>query len=410
MWRTYRNWLFMALLLAGLSFAYHIQGGGTLLFLLICCAAIAGYGLLILWAKPRNIRIVRTLETDRVAAGNKVNVHVHLEADIPILLRWLRIEEVAVDSQLEHKQLIFTGRSRSYSYKYTIRAVHRGVYVFDTCKVVWGDVFGWFTGSCWVEAPCTLIVHPSLQTGSGHIRTGLNRSWEGAAYRTRYHQTSMGTEVREYVEGDPMRYIHWKSSARSGKLQVRIPEEQRGGQVYLMLDNNTHAYVSKRADGGSTFSWDAYEEAVSTCAKLLRSAYEEGIGAHLTIFDWGKGNSDREDGGINNSVLNWIAMPAAGEGKGYEQLDYLAGLEPAGTWKGQGRQWRQDTGNSLYDPSFYGNLAPGSQVYMITGMSTELNKAICEHYSGQHIQVVLCETIGNGADGVDRMNSRGSAV
>ncbi|MFD2702037.1 DUF58 domain-containing protein [Paenibacillus shunpengii] len=408
MWRTYLNWLFMAVLLAGLSLAYLIQGGGTLLFLLICCAAIAGYGLLILLAKPRNIRIVRTLEADRVAAGNKVNMHVHFEADIPIFLRWLRIEESAAYTQLEHKQFIFTARSRSYPYEYTIRAVHRGVYEFDSCKVVWGDVFGWFTGSCRVEAPCTLIVHPSLKAGPGHISTDFTRSWEGEVSRSRYHPTSLGTEVREYVEGDPMRYIHWKSSARSGKLQVRIPEEQRCGQVYLLLDNNIHAYMSKRADGGSQFSWDAYEAAVSTCAKLLRSSYEEGIDAHLNVFHLD--TVEGEGGGENNSVLKWTVLPdaAAGEGKGYEQLDYLAGLEPAGTWTDQSRKFEiQGTGSRLYAPSFYGNLVPGSQVYIITGLSTELNKAICQHYSRQHIQVILCETSGNGPD---QMNSRESAV
>lgn len=404
MWRTCRNWLFMVMLLAGLSLAYHIQGGGTLLFLLICCTAIACYGLIILGLKPRNIRIMRTLEAERVTAGDKVTVRIYLEADVPLLLRWLRIEEAASYSQLEHKQLIFTGRSRIYQYNYTIRAVHRGVYAFDTCKVIWGDVFGWFTGSCLIEAPCTLIVHPSLQSGSGHVRSGLTRTWEGQDSHSSYHQTLLGTEVREYVQGDPLRHIHWKSTARSGKLQVRVPEEQSGGQVYLLLDNNIHAYVCKRAEGGSQFSWDAYEKAVSTCADLLRSSYEEGRGAHLTVF-----NLDRAEGN-NKSELQWTALPTTpvGQAKDFKQLDYLAALEPAGIWNDRGRELEsQERGSRLYTPSFYGNLAPGSQIYMITGRSTELNKAICEHYSRQHIQVNLYEVIGNGDD---RMNSRTDAV
>ena len=37
--------------------------------------------------------------------------------------------------------------------------------------------------------------------------------------------------VRPYVEGDPMKLVHWKSTARTGKLQSRIYEDAAAGQI-----------------------------------------------------------------------------------------------------------------------------------------------------------------------------------
>ena len=37
--------------------------------------------------------------------------------------------------------------------------------------------------------------------------------------------------VRPYAEGDPMKLVHWKSTARTGKLQSRIYEDAAAGQI-----------------------------------------------------------------------------------------------------------------------------------------------------------------------------------
>lgn len=56
-------------------------------------------------------------------------------------------------------------------------------------------------------------------------------------------RTGAGEEylgVRPYRPGDPRRFVHWRSSARAGKLVVREYEEQVQSQVVLLLSGSDH--------------------------------------------------------------------------------------------------------------------------------------------------------------------------
>lgn len=43
-------------------------------------------------------------------------------------------------------------------------------------------------------------------------------------------------QIREYRDGDLIRHIHWKQTARSGNLWVKEYEEEEEGQIRLFLD------------------------------------------------------------------------------------------------------------------------------------------------------------------------------
>jgi uncharacterized protein (DUF58 family) len=58
--------------------------------------------------------------------------------------------------------------------------------------------------------------------------------------------------VRPYAEGDPMRLIHWKSSAKTGSLKSRLYEALSGGKI-IDLDVLTASGVEK---GLSCASWE----------------------------------------------------------------------------------------------------------------------------------------------------------
>ncbi len=54
-------------------------------------------------------------------------------------------------------------------------------------------------------------------------------------------------QLREYVQGDDVRFIDWKASARSGKMLVRQYLEDRNRTVYIAVD------VSASTDYGTTY-------------------------------------------------------------------------------------------------------------------------------------------------------------
>jgi uncharacterized protein (DUF58 family) len=71
--------------------------------------------------------------------------------------------------------------------------------------------------------------------------------------------------LREYAPGDDRRYIHWKTSARTGTLMVRQFEETRRSHLAIALSTSMSDYIDP----------EEFELAVSSCGSLGIQALRE---------------------------------------------------------------------------------------------------------------------------------------
>jgi uncharacterized protein (DUF58 family) len=89
--------------------------------------------------------------------------------------------------------------------------------------------------------------------------------------------------TREYRTGDPLRKVHWRSTARSARLMVRQEEQPWQGSATLLLDlrASAHAATAGGARGGDPRARDSLEWAVSAAAsigtRLLLSGQRVGV-------------------------------------------------------------------------------------------------------------------------------------
>jgi hypothetical protein len=74
-----------------------------------------------------------------------------------------------------------------------------------------------------------------------------------------------GSSVRDYVPGDPMNRIHWKNSAKLGRLQSFMPHEGYGSRQGVVLDTSLQGYAGL----GALKPEDAFEDAVSAAAGFV---------------------------------------------------------------------------------------------------------------------------------------------
>ena len=88
-------------------------------------------------------------------------------------------------------------------------------------------------------------------------------------------RAASGTEfhaLRDYIEGDDLRQVHWRASARSENLKVREVEPDGLRRCTVALDDTTGEY-----------SPEGFERAVSVAASAIASASRAGLQLRLVI-------------------------------------------------------------------------------------------------------------------------------
>ncbi|MDO5753336.1 DUF58 domain-containing protein [Arthrobacter sp.] len=115
----------------------------------------------------------------------------------------------------------------------------------------------------WTD-PTDLYVHPRTTSLAGPA-AGFLKDLEGLTTRDLSSSDIAFHALRDYVPGDDRRHIHWKTTARTGKLMVRQFEETRRSHMAVALSVNTDEYEHD----------DDFELAISTAASLGRQAIKE---------------------------------------------------------------------------------------------------------------------------------------
>lgn len=83
--------------------------------------------------------------------------------------------------------------------------------------------------------------------------------------------------VREYQPGDPLRHVHWKTTARRGQLVVKEFERETGRPLVVLIDN----HVGRCVGGPGSSSLDS---AARLAASIVRYAYHAGHPVSLAAY------------------------------------------------------------------------------------------------------------------------------
>ncbi|GAA1975194.1 DUF58 domain-containing protein [Isoptericola halotolerans] len=117
-----------------------------------------------------------------------------------------------------------------------------------------------------------LYVHPAVKSLASSS-TGLLRDLEGRATNDLTDSDISFHALREYVPGDDLRHIHWKTTARTGTLMVRQFEETRRSHLAVLLSTRAQDYADD----------EEFELAVSVCGSLGLQAIKEDRGVTVLV-------------------------------------------------------------------------------------------------------------------------------
>ena len=151
--------------------------------------------------------------------------------------------------------------ARSFTLEWPVDTSRRGLFEVGPTRLEAGDPFGIATRVLATRTPSPVLVVPrvhAIDAGSLIAAADDGDSGERAGSET-FHS------IREYVVGDPMKLVHWRSSARTGKLMVRRMVDTTVPWMLVVLDVNARAYDREGALF-EDFDTDAFEQTVDTAA------------------------------------------------------------------------------------------------------------------------------------------------
>lgn len=149
-----------------------------------------------------------------------------------------------------------------------VLALRRGEYALSRIVLRGGDPAGLFCRERRVELPTSLLVYPGTEPVPDlmlHQSEALSAVAGSPVSAAGMSQDFYG--VREYHPGDGLRYIHWRSTARSGRLMVREFERNAVVSVAVLVDANEH-FVS------GPDQWSNLEYQIRAAASICRHCAE----------------------------------------------------------------------------------------------------------------------------------------
>jgi uncharacterized protein (DUF58 family) len=224
------------------------------------------------------IHWVREVNPARVPAGQTATVTIRLD-NVSRLPTGLLLTEDTVPYSIGARprfilDRIEPGGTRQLSYP--IQPDHRGKFAIGPLQVRVADAFGLAKIGSTAAPPCTLVVTPPV---TALQRTALAGSWLGEGDARASTAAAAGEDdvvPRAYRDGDELRRVHWRSTARYGELMVRREEQRWRNRAVLFLDTRQNGH-------GGRGPASSFEYAISAAASIgVHLAHEEIDGEFVT--------------------------------------------------------------------------------------------------------------------------------
>ncbi|MEU4832760.1 DUF58 domain-containing protein [Streptosporangium sp. NPDC023615] len=252
----------------------------------------------------------RRLDPPRSEVGSEATVTLRLENVTRLPTGLLMIEDT-VPYALGARPRFVLDRVEARGVReidYRVRSDLRGRFTIGPLAVRISDPFGLVELTRSFTISDTLVVTPQV-VALPHVR--LAGEWSGGGdSRTRSVAAAGDDDVapREYRQGDDLRRVHWRSTARRGELMVRREEQQWQSRGALLLDTRRYAH---RGEGPRS----SFETAVSAAASIGVHLAHEGLGLRL-VTD--QGAEHLTDNGLSRSLLDTLAVVRAGTARSLE--------------------------------------------------------------------------------------------
>ncbi len=231
-----RRRIWLLLLIASLVFI-SFRGGSVsygLFFTLLCYPLISYLYLLVVLIQ---VKVYQTIDSRVITAGTPVRYFFTLQNEGKLPVSGIRVElfsdfayvqDIPQDAEFE----LLPGEK--YTFETQMICKYRGAYKVGVKKLFLTDFFRVFVLAYPFPGALEAIVSPRVPALEEY---GLEEEDERKPQKdTVLKKNRPDVFARDYVEGESLKHIHWKASARMGQLKSRTFYDEESEGLFLYLD------------------------------------------------------------------------------------------------------------------------------------------------------------------------------
>lgn len=200
------------------------------------------------WLAVRRISIGRQTASRRSQVGRVLSESFAVEnlGFLPKL--WMEVRDHSDLPNHRASQVIALLRpKRAHTWQVQTLCQVRGEFTLGPMTILSGDPFGLFLHERRIHASERVLVYPIVYPVTNFSLPGGLLSGGEAQRQWTQQVTTNAAGVREYAQGDSINRIHWKSTARRGKLIVKEFELDPMVDIWLLLDLSVASLVEDKS-------------------------------------------------------------------------------------------------------------------------------------------------------------------
>ena len=302
-----RSW--QAVLLIIILVFFSISSGWKVLYILTY-VLFTLFVLSWLWARysVRQLVFRRTSTSGRVQVGEVFDERLMLD-NLSIMPKlWVQIADGSTLPGHRAGYVASLGGRKRATWRARSVCKQRGRFQLGPVTATSGDPFGLFRRRIFMSSASELLVLPRVLPITNFALFTGGLPGRGRSSRRALQATTNATTIRDYVAGDALSRIHWRSSAHSNKLMVKEFDLDPAVDAWIFLDLHEDVQAGEGEDSTDEYGVTI---AATVATYLLRQDLSVGM-----IVNGGQReflSLDRGDRQIER-VLELLAVVNAGSG------------------------------------------------------------------------------------------------
>jgi uncharacterized protein (DUF58 family) len=174
--------------------------------------------------------------------------------------------------RLGEQRHVLRRRGRRLSIDYRLERLPRGRYPFTSSRVEIADPFGLQRRDVPLPPPGALLVYPRIVALDRLFSEAGAHALDGRRLLLRRPTGFDLHSVRNYEHGESLRKVHWRTTARRGRLMVKELEDAPRDEIAVVLDAHS-----------SAFAGESFDVQVRAAASVLEAYVRRGRRAVLVV-------------------------------------------------------------------------------------------------------------------------------